>query len=115
MAETARLEPHTTIRAVRVVDNEDGFASWYAREHPRLLAVMTIVAGDVHVAQDVTSEAFARALASWTRVGEMEAPAGWTYRVALNVYRRRARRAALEQRLLFRHTREPSLPDPADL
>jgi RNA polymerase sigma-70 factor (ECF subfamily) len=32
----------------------------------------------------------------------MDSPTGWTYRVAFNIARRRARRAALEQRLLRR-------------
>jgi RNA polymerase sigma factor (sigma-70 family) len=90
------------VGAVRVVDDDAVFTAWYRSEHPRLLAAMTIVTRDVHTAQDVTSEAFARALAAWTRVSAMDSPTGWTYRVALNVARRRARRAALEQRLLRR-------------
>src|ERR1700690_1678729 len=98
--ETA-LEPATP-EAVLVVDDDSTFATWYRHEHPRLLAAMTIVTRDLHVAQDVTSEAFARALAAWARVSEMDSPTGWTYRVALNLARRRARRAALEQRLLHR-------------
>ncbi len=83
-----------------VVD-DDAFA-WYRNEHPRLLAAMAIVTRDLHVAEDVTADAFARALAAWNRVSNMESPAGWTYRVALNLARRRARRAAIEQRLLRR-------------
>ena len=90
------------VGAVRVVDDDAVFAAWYRSEHPRLLAAMTVVTRDLHTAQDVTSEAFARALAAWTRVSAMDSPTGWTYRVALNVARRRARRAALEQRLLRR-------------
>src|SRR5690242_16611333 len=81
------------IGAVRVVD-DDAFAAWYRHEHPRLLAAMAIVTRDLHVAEDVTADAFARALVAWPRVSNMESPAGWTYRVALNLARRRARRAA---------------------
>jgi RNA polymerase sigma factor (sigma-70 family) len=91
-----------TLRAGDVVDDDAAFASWYRNEHPRLLAAMAIVTNDLHVAQDVTAEAFARALAAWGRVANMESPTGWTYRVALNVVRRRGRRAALEQRALRR-------------
>ena len=50
----------------------------------------------------ITAEAFARALAAWRRVSLMESPTGWTYRVAVNLARRHARRAALEQRVLRR-------------
>jgi RNA polymerase sigma-70 factor (ECF subfamily) len=84
------------------LDADAAFAAWYRAEHPRLLATMTIVTRDLHTAQDVTAEAFARALAAWKRVSAMDSPTGWTYRVALNVARRRARRAAIEERLLRR-------------
>ena len=97
------VEPTVAGAVVAVrVDDDAAFAAWYRAEHPRLLSAMTIVTRDLHTAQDVTSEAFARALAAWTRVSAMDSPTGWTYRVALNVARRRARRAALEQRLLHR-------------
>jgi RNA polymerase sigma factor (sigma-70 family) len=94
-------------------DADDGglaaFDSWYRAEHPRLLAALTVACGDPHLAQDVTAEAFTRALAAWRRVGAMEAPAGWTYRVAVNLLRRRARRSATEARLL--RTIVPPTPD----
>jgi RNA polymerase sigma-70 factor (ECF subfamily) len=93
-----------TAEAPAVVDEDAAFAAWYGNEHPRLLATMTIVTRDLHVAQDVTAEAFARALASWKRVSTMDSPTGWTYRVAVNLARRRARRAAIEERLLRRMT-----------
>jgi RNA polymerase sigma factor (sigma-70 family) len=100
------LEPGTDEpeprRAGDVVNDDAAFATWYRNEHPRLLAAMVVVTNDLHTAQDVTAEAFARALAAWNRVSNMESPTGWTYRVALNVARRRARRAALEQRALRR-------------
>ena len=89
-------------RAVRVADGDASFAAWYEAEYPRLLAAMVAFTGDLHIAQDVTAEAFARALGSWGRVEEMASPAGWAYRVAANLARRRARRAAIEQRLLRR-------------
>ncbi len=79
-----------------------GFETWYRTEHPKVLAALSVVARDPDLAQEVTAEAFARALQRWDRVGEMDSPGGWTYRVALNVLRRRARRAALEHRLLRR-------------
>jgi RNA polymerase sigma-70 factor (ECF subfamily) len=91
-----------------VADEDAAFAAWYRNEHPRLLATMTIVTRNLHVAQDVTAEAFARALASWKRVSTMDSPTGWTYRVAVNLARRRARRAAIEERLLRRMTQTPT-------
>lgn len=50
--------------------------------------------------REATDEAFARAYIDWGRVRQMEARNGWTYQVALNVLRRRARRARMERVLL---------------
>lgn len=74
------------------------FDTWYLREHPKVVAALTWVAGDPHLAAEATDEAFARACADWGRVGQMASPGGWVYRVALNVLRRRTRRAALDRR-----------------
>ena len=77
------------------------FYSWYRAEHPRGQGLLTVMAGDVDVAREVTAEAFVRALERWERVGAMESPAAWTYRVGVNLLRRRLRRAAFERRLPF--------------
>ena len=74
------------------------FAEWYSQEHPGVLAVVVMAAGDFEVARDITAEAFARAFERWDRVGHMESPAGWTCRVALNLVRRRHRQAVLARR-----------------
>ncbi len=81
---------------------DEGFESWYLDEHPRLLASMVAISGNVSVATDATDEAFLRAFERWERVGQMISPGGWTYRTALNLLRRRFRRQALEARLLRR-------------
>ena len=88
------------VTAFEVVDTFAGFEAWYRREHPRVVAALTWVAGDPHVAADATDEAFARAYANWRRVERMSSPGGWVYRVALNVVRRRMRRMAFERRTI---------------
>ena len=77
-----------------------GFETWYLREHPKVVAALTWVTGDPHAAADATDEAFVRAYANWRKVERMASPGGWVYRVALNVVRRRMRRAAFEERNL---------------
>jgi RNA polymerase sigma-70 factor (ECF subfamily) len=72
-----------------------------------VLRSLILVTGNRDVAVEATCEAFARALERWPRVSVMESPAGWTYRVALNVARRTLRRARMEA-LLFQ--REPPPP-----
>ena len=90
------------------------FDRWYRAEHPRLLGLLTVVAGDVHLARDVTAEAFTRALERWDRVASMDSPSAWTYRVGVNLVRRRIRRAAVERRL-WSHAAEPATPSAVDL
>jgi RNA polymerase sigma-70 factor (ECF subfamily) len=78
------------------------FGAFYEAEHPRVLGVLCAVSGDREAAIEATDEAFTRTLERWARVRKLDAPAGWTYRVALNALRRAKRRRAMETRLLRR-------------
>lgn len=89
------------------------FDQWYRAEHARVLGLLTVVAGDTDLAREATAEAFTRALERWDRVGGMAAPSAWTYRVGVNLLRRRAQRAALERRLLP-HAPTPTAPPAVD-
>jgi DNA-directed RNA polymerase specialized sigma24 family protein len=90
------------------------FETWYQASHARLVASLLLVTGDLDLTRDAVDEACTRAYAKWDRVRHMDAPMGWTFRVALNVIRRRQRRAQLERRLLGRRIPEPSVPPPGD-
>jgi DNA-directed RNA polymerase specialized sigma24 family protein len=94
------------------------FESWYREAWPRLVAAITVFTRDVHVAEDVVAEALSRAYERWDDVGAMQSPVGWSYRVAANLGRRRARRVALEEMVLGRSRPDlvwvdPDLVDPA--
>lgn len=78
------------------------FDDWYRAEWPRLVASLALACGDRELAKELTSEAFARALARWPRVSRMESPGGWTYRVAVNLLRRRHGRDKAERLALVR-------------
>ena len=91
----------------------EDFEAWYRQTYPALLATVTALSRDHQVALDITDESFARALAHWKRVGAMDSPGGWTYRVAVNLLRRRGRRAALERALLARE-RPAATPETSD-
>src|SRR5215212_2978403 len=90
-----------------------GFEAFYAAEHGRLVTTLLLATGDADAARDATDEAFLRALMAWPRVSAMASPAGWIYTVALNVVRRRARRRAMEERLLRRTPPSSDVPAPA--
>ena len=87
---------------VNVASAPFDFEGWYEESFERVARTLTVVLGDVDVASDATSEAFARAFARRSRIGGMDNRDGWVYRTALNVARRRHRREAIEQRLFRR-------------
>lgn len=90
-----------------------GFEEFYEAEHARLVTSLLLATGNADWARDATDEAFTRALTSWPRVQAMASPAGWTYRVAINVVRRRQRRRSIEQRLLSHRSPPVDVPAPA--
>ncbi|MDQ1467460.1 MAG: polymerase sigma-70 factor, subfamily [Actinomycetota bacterium] len=93
------------------IDDPIDFEAWYRHEHPRLVTLLAASTGDAPLAREAADEAVARAFERWERVSRMDSPAGWTYRVALNVVRRRSRRSALERRIL-RRIRPDDVPGP---
>lgn len=91
----------------------DGFEAWYRTTYPRVFTAMVGICGDRNVAAEVADEAFLRAWRHWERVSTMDAPEGWTYRVALNVLRTQLRRRRVERRLLPRMLRRADVDAPA--
>ena len=76
-------------------DDQD-FAAFYHATYARLVVQLFAVTGNVHDAEDVAQEAFARACVRWHRVRAYDVPVAWVRRVAFNLAiqgRRRARRA----------------------
>jgi RNA polymerase sigma-70 factor, ECF subfamily len=78
------------------MSDEDDFAAFYHATYARLVAQLFAVTGNLHDAEDVAQEAFARACVRWHRLRAYDVPAAWVRRVAFNLAiqgRRRARRA----------------------
>jgi RNA polymerase sigma factor (sigma-70 family) len=88
------------------------FEAWYADTRPTLARALALSIGDDDLAREAIDEAMTRAYASWPRVSQLENPAGWVYRVAMNwavsVFRRRRR----PQRLA--HSTDVDMPMPMD-
>lgn len=82
---------------------EPEFETWYERCWPALKRSLLVSTGDPELAEDVASEAFARAFARWDHVGAMKSPDGWVTRVAYNLVRSRWRRDRVAAR--WRQTR----------
>jgi RNA polymerase sigma-70 factor (ECF subfamily) len=75
------------------------FEAFYAAAKDDCLRTVFACTGDLHRAEDLVAEAFARAWASWGRVAQHPAPRAWIVRTALNqgvsVWRRRRRELPL--------------------
>lgn len=75
------------------------FAEFYASARDDCLRAVIASTGDAAASEDLVAEAFARAWASWRKVGRHPAPRAWVVRTALNLrvssWRRSRRTAAL--------------------
>src|SRR4029453_4700443 len=88
-AEAAREEARPA-----TVDFED----FVHTEQAGLYGALCLIIRDRGEAEDVVQEAFLKVWERWNRVQEMENPAGYLYRTALNLHRKRIRRASLSIR-----------------
>ena len=64
-------------------------------EKARLFGALCLITRDRYEAEDVMQEAFLKVWERWDRSGGMEDPTGYLYRTAMNLYRKRVRRASL--------------------
>jgi RNA polymerase sigma-70 factor (sigma-E family) len=77
------------------------FTEFYQGSRDACLRAVLAGVGDRQLAEELVAEAFARAWASWRKVGRHPAPQAWVVRTALNTgvswWRRRRREVALEE------------------
>jgi RNA polymerase sigma-70 factor (ECF subfamily) len=89
----------------RTIAQEDGlaipaetFEAFFEANHRRLFTALCLVTGERYEAEEIAQEAFLRVLERWDRVGELDDPESYVFRVAMNVFRNRYRRASLAVR-----------------
>jgi RNA polymerase sigma-70 factor (ECF subfamily) len=76
------------------------FHTFVEEEHDRLFKALYFVIGNREDAEDVAQEAFLRLWERWDRIETIEDPTAYLFRVALNAFRMRRRRAAIAVRRL---------------
>jgi RNA polymerase sigma-70 factor (ECF subfamily) len=86
--------------AARPLAEPLGFEEFFLAEQHRLFSALCMITGNSHDAEEIGQEAFARVWERWNRVGSMVDPAGYLFRVAMNVFRSRYRRALVAARRL---------------
>ncbi len=87
----------------------------FDREYSGLVRTAFLVCGDMGVAEEVTQEAFARAMARWRRISSYDRPGAWLRLVAVRLAvraRRRQGRERLDGRLPESGALDPPPPDP---
>jgi RNA polymerase sigma-70 factor (ECF subfamily) len=87
---------------------DTSFESFVGEHQARLFGALCLMTGDRFESEEILQEAFLRVLERWDRVVSMDKPDGYLFRVSMNVFRTRRRRAALALR---RATRAAPPPD----
>src|SRR5437763_7084964 len=77
------------------------FEEFFRAEHVRLLRALFLVTGSSQEAEDLMQEAFVKTWEQWDRVQSMVDPVGYLYRIGMNAFRSRARRAATAARRIL--------------
>jgi RNA polymerase sigma-70 factor, ECF subfamily len=90
---------------------DDGFAAFYASSYRRLLGQLFAVTGDLAEAENLLQEAYARAFARWSRVGDYDLPEAWVRRVAINLAAMAERSLRRRARALLRLGPPPLVPE----
>jgi RNA polymerase sigma-70 factor (ECF subfamily) len=81
--------PAETLEASR------SFESFYDAESRTLFRRLWLVTGNRAEAEELMQDAFLKVWERWEQVGAMDDPVGYLYRTAMNLFRKRYRRAAL--------------------
>ena len=78
------------------------FEDFYEATFRRLFTALCLVTLNRHEAEEIAQEAFVRVFERWDHVGMLGDPTGYLFRVSMNVFRSRYRRASLGlRRALF--------------
>jgi RNA polymerase sigma-70 factor (ECF subfamily) len=76
------------------------FDEFFRDQYGRLAKACLLLTGDPSEAEELAQDAFCRVFARWGDVRAMESPAGYLYRTALNLNRKRIRRLTVRARHL---------------
>ena len=71
------------------------FEAFYEAEARTLFRRLWLVTGNRAEAEELMQDAFLSVWQRWDRVGELDEPVGYLYRTAMNLFRKRYRRAML--------------------
>ena len=76
-------------------DTDLTFERFFEAERARLFQALAVITRSRSEAEDISQEAFLRVWERWERVRDLQDPAGYLHRTAMNAFRDRYRRARL--------------------
>lgn len=76
-------------------DWTDSFAGFFEDHHADLFGALYLITRNRHEAEEIMQDAFLKVLERWERVGSLEDPVGYLYRTAMNLFRKRWKRASV--------------------
>ena len=91
-------EPLHLVAETPTVDPLDGsrtFEAFYDAEGQTLFRRLWLITGSRSEAEELMQDAFLKVWERWERVYAMDDPVGYLYRTAMNLFRKRYRRAAM--------------------
>jgi RNA polymerase sigma-70 factor (ECF subfamily) len=102
-----RSVPASSAEGAVVRQATSSFEEFYEANFQRVFSALCLVTGNRNEAEEIAQDGFLKVLERWDRVVRLEDPTGYLFRVSMNVFRKRYRRATLALR------RTPS-PAPAE-
>jgi len=99
------------LSAVEVASEADGgFVAFFTTHYGDVARAMYLLTRDPVEAEELAQEALTRVYERWSRVRTMDSPAGYLFRTALNLQRKRARRLAVAAAIHWSGTRDGADP-----
>ena len=98
MDRSLRAPPGAQVAETEVAEEPPTFEDFFGSEHARLFGALCLVTGDRFEAEEIMQDAFLKVWERWDQVSTMDDPVGYLYRTAMNLFRKRYRRAALALR-----------------
>ena len=75
-------------------DRTESFETFFEDHHDDLFGALYMITRDRYEAEEITQDAFLKVLERWNRVSSLADPVGYLYRTAMNLFRKRWRRAS---------------------
>jgi RNA polymerase sigma-70 factor (ECF subfamily) len=100
-ASVLRSVPAGQAEGADVGETAPSFEEFYGATFRRLFAALCLVTGNRHEAEEVAQDAYVRVFERWEHVRALDDSTGYLFRVSMNVFRSRYRRASLGLRRTF--------------